>query len=144
MHITRKVNLGLAALALCITSAAARAELVVIVSSKNPTSTISVEQAADIFLASTSTFPAGTPATPINLAEGASQRDEFYSKVTGKSPAQVKGYWSKLIFTGKGHPPKEGPDSATVKKMVADNPNAIGYIEKSAVDASVKVILTVR
>jgi ABC-type phosphate transport system substrate-binding protein len=33
-------------------------------------------------------------------------------------------------------------NSADVKKMVANNANAIGYIEKSAVDASVKVLLT--
>jgi hypothetical protein len=32
-------------------------------------------------------------------------------------------------------------DSAAVKKAVAANPKAVGYIEKSAVDASVKVIL---
>jgi ABC-type phosphate transport system substrate-binding protein len=36
--------------------------------------------------------------------------------------------------------PKEAGDSAAVKKAVASDPKAIGYIEKSAVDASVKVI----
>jgi ABC-type phosphate transport system substrate-binding protein len=30
-----------------------------------------------------------------------------------------------------------------VKKFVAGNPNAIGYIEKSAVDGSVKSVLVV-
>ena len=33
-------------------------------------------------------------------------------------------------------------DSAAVKKAVAADPKAIGYIEKSAADASVKVIFT--
>jgi hypothetical protein len=33
--------------------------------------------------------------------------------------------------------------AAEVKKFVAGNPDAIGYIEKSAVDGSVKVLLTV-
>ena len=33
-------------------------------------------------------------------------------------------------------------DLNAVKKMVASDPKAIGYIEKSAVDASVKVIYT--
>ena len=38
--------------------------------------------------------------------------------------------------------PKEVGDSAAVKKAVAADPKAIGYIEKSAVDGSVKVLYT--
>ena len=45
-----------------------------------------------------------------------------------------------IIFTGKGQPPKEVPNTAEVKKLVSGNPNTIGYIEKSAVDSSVKVV----
>jgi len=37
--------------------------------------------------------------------------------------------------------PKQLRDSAAVKKAVAADPKAVGYIEKSAVDASVKVAL---
>jgi ABC-type phosphate transport system substrate-binding protein len=48
------------------------------------------------------------------------------------------------VFSGKATPPKELlSSSADVKKFVAANPDAIGYIEKSAVDGSVKVVLTV-
>ena len=54
----------------------------------------------------------------------------------------MKATWARLTFSGKGVPPKELPNSADVKKFVAGNPNAIGYIEKSAVDASVKVVLS--
>jgi ABC-type phosphate transport system substrate-binding protein len=36
----------------------------------------------------------------------------------------------------------EVQSSVDVKKTVAANPKAIGYIEKSAVDATVKVIYT--
>ena len=36
--------------------------------------------------------------------------------------------------------PKEVADSAAVKAAVAANPKAIGYIDKSAVDATVKVV----
>ena len=69
-------------------------------------------------------------------------RDDFYNKVTGKSAAQMKAYWSKIIFTGKGQPPKEVADNAAVKKLVADSPSAIGYIDKSALDSSVKAVFS--
>ena len=80
---------------------------------------------------------------PADQAESSAIRDQFYNKVTGKQAAQVKAAWSRLVFSGKGTPPKELASSAEVKKFVAANPDAIGYIEKSAVDGSVKTVLTV-
>ena len=68
--------------------------------------------------------------------------DEFYKKVLDKEAGQVKALWSKLVFTGKATMPKEVAGSAAVKAAVAANPKAIGYIEKSAVDATVKVVFT--
>ena len=65
----------------------------------------------------------------------------FYEKATGHDLSQVKATWSRLIFTGKAQPPKEVADAAAVKKAVAADPKAIGYIEKSEVDSSVKVVL---
>ncbi len=44
-------------------------------------------------------------------------------------------------FTGKAAAPKELQDAAAVKKAVAADPKAIGYIEKSALDASVKAAI---
>lgn len=118
------------------------ADVAVVVSAKSPVSSLTAEQVSQIFLGKTSTFPGGQQALPIDQAEGQAARDEFYSKITGKSAAQVKAYWSKLIFTGKGQPPKEVPNSAEVKKLVANNPNTIAYIDKASVDSSVKVVLS--
>ncbi|MFA6014528.1 MAG: phosphate ABC transporter substrate-binding protein [Gallionellaceae bacterium] len=114
----------------------AQADVVVVVGTKNSTASLSKEQASDIFLGK------ATNLTPLDQPESSPLRDDFYSKVTGKSAAQAKSYWSKLSFTGKGTPPKEAQSSADIKKQVAENPNLIGYIEKSAVDASVKVVFS--
>jgi hypothetical protein len=46
------------------------------------------------------------------------------------------------VFTGQGQPPKEVADPASVKKAVAADPKTVGYIDKSDVDASVKVVLS--
>jgi ABC-type phosphate transport system substrate-binding protein len=143
MHIANNIKRTFVAISFALSAGAACAEVVVIVSAKSSVSTLSNEQATDIFL-SAATFPGGSMAVPIDQSEGSPVRDEFYSKVASKSPPQLKAYWAKVIFTGKGRPPKEVPDSTTIKKLVADNPNIIGYVEKGAVDASVKVVLTVR
>jgi ABC-type phosphate transport system substrate-binding protein len=121
----------------------AAAELVVIVSSKSPVSALRPEQVADIFLGQIASFPGGAEAVALDQNIGSPERDEFYSKVTSKTRPLVKAYWTKMIFTGRGQPPKEIGNSAAVRKMVADNPTLIGYIDKSALDASVKTVLLV-
>ena len=122
-------------------AAAGAAELVVIVSAKNPLAALRTDQVADIFLGQVGRFPDGGDAVALDQAIGSAQRDEFYAKVTARTPAQVKAYWSKMVFTGRGQPPREAPSSAAIRKLVADNPALIGYIDRSALDASVKPVL---
>lgn len=121
----------------------AQAQVVVIVSPKSAGAAMTADQVSTIFLGKSNTLPGGGTAAAVDQPEGAAVREQFYSKVTGKQAAQVKAAWARLVFSGKATPPKELASSAEVKKFVAANPDAIGYIEKSAVDASVKVVLSV-
>ena len=132
----KKILSALLASALVAAALPASAEIVVIVNKDNPASRMFSEQASQFFLGKSAMF------TPVDQAEGSKIRADFYQKVADKDPAQVKAIWSKLVFTGKATPPKEFKSNAEVKKAVADDPKAIGYIDKSAVDDSVKVILT--
>jgi ABC-type phosphate transport system substrate-binding protein len=117
------------------------AEVVVIVSAKSKISSLSISQTARIFLGKSSSFPDGSTAIPLDQAEGSQIRNEFYAKVTGKDPAQINAYWSKIIFTGEGQPPRQLQGNDSIRKAVARNPKAIGYIDKSAVTRKVKIIL---
>ena len=127
-------------LALATASARAADDVVAVVSSKSPITSLSSAQVADIFLGKSSRFPDGSPALPIDLSEDSPLRDRFYAQFTGKSPAQVKAHWSKIIFTGRGQPPMQAASGVQARKMVAENPNAIGYIEPGLVDSSVRVL----
>jgi len=133
-----------ALLAATLNHGAAAGELVVIVSARNPVSALGKDQVADIFLGQIAHFPGGTEAIALDQNIGSPERDEFYSKVASKTRPLLKAYWTKMIFTGRGQPPKEVANSATIRKMVAENPALIGYIDKSALDSSVKAVLTVR
>lgn len=120
----------------------AAADVAVVVGAKSPLSTLSAEQVSSLFMGKARTFPDGSPALAVDQKESAPARVEFYTKVLGKDEAQMKAYWSRLVFTGKGSPPKELDGNAAVKQAVGADPKLIGYIEKSAVDASVKVLLS--
>ena len=121
---------------------ASQAGVVLVVSAKSGAAKLTNEQAAQLFLGKSPTLPGAGEAVLIDQAEGSPVRDAFYGKVVGKSPAQVKAIWSRLVFSGSARPPKEAASSAEVKKLVAANPNAIGYIDSADVDASVKVLLS--
>ena len=136
--------LAAAILSASLCQAAAASELVVIVSSKSPVTALRQEQVADIFLGQIANFPGGAEAVALDQSIGSPERDEFYNKVTSKTRPLVKAYWTKMIFTGRGQPPKEVGGSAAIRKMVADNPSLIGYIDKSSLDPSVKVVMLVR
>lgn len=141
MNIINPLRMALAAAAL-LAAQAASAQVAVIVNPKSPLASMTPEQVSAIFMGKTNTLPSGGAAAPADLPEGNAAHEAFYSKAAGKSAAQVKATWARLTFSGKAVPPKELPSAADVKKFVASNPDAIGYIEKSAVDGSVKVVLT--
>ena len=126
-----KVMVGLA---MTLTSYAAMADFVVVVNLKNPAALITKEQISQCFLGATNNW------TPVDLPESSPIRTDFYKVVTDTEPSQVRSIWSKLVFTGKARPAKQLLNSDDVKKQVASDVNAIGYIDKSAADGTVRVV----
>ena len=131
-------NLISASILLAVSSLAS-AEVAVIVNPANGDN-IGKDDIQKIYLAKTKTFPGGKTAIPVDQAEGSAIRVEFITKVINKDEAQMKSYWSRLIFTGKGVPPKVLASDAEVKDLVGRNVDAIGFIDAGSVDGSVKVI----
>lgn len=130
-----KLRLSLiAALALVATCASA-ADLVVIANPAAATP-LTKDQVADLFLGKSQTL------APVDQSESSAIYADFYRKATGRDVAQVKATWARLVFSGKAQAPRQLPDSAAVKKAVAADPKAVGYIEKSALDSSVKTVLS--
>jgi ABC-type phosphate transport system substrate-binding protein len=124
----------------CYITGSAFAETLVIVNKNAKVETLDKEQIADIYLGKSPTLPNGEQVIAIDYNENIPLRDTFHSATTGKTQSQLKAYWSRLLFSGKGTPPKEVDDEASMKKLVADNPSIIGYISSENVDDSVKVV----
>jgi len=122
----------------------ALADVVVVVGANSGVTTISTGDAKNIFLGKSDKLADGTAAVPVYQAESSAAHGAFRDTVLGKNASQLKAYWSQLVFSGKGNPPKEVDNSATVKAHVASTPGGIGYIDASEVDGSVKVLLTVK
>lgn len=93
-----------------------------------------------IFLGKKKVYPDGSELIAISQDESSPVRDEFVQNVVGKSLSQYRAYWAQLVFTGRGKPPKDVGRDDQVKKLVAQNPAVIGYIDAAKVDDSVKVV----
>lgn len=109
----------------------------------NPIAGLSAEQAAQIYLGRTRTFPDGKPATPVDQPEGSTAREKFITSVLQKNERTLKSYWTKLLYTGKGRPPDVIGNDELVKEWVSRNQSALGYVDGRVLDESVKVLLIV-
>lgn len=116
------------------------ADVVVVVSPENPATAMTKGQVANLFLGRSYHFPNGNRVRPVDQTEGEGMRQAFYRELVGWTPAQLKSYWSRMIFTGRGEPPRMVSGDDEVKDFVASHPGGIGYISEQAVDDSVKVL----
>lgn len=127
--------------ALLLPQAANAADLVVIANRGAGIDRLTRYQVLDIYLGRYRTFPSGIAAMPIDLAVKSGEREAFYQTIARKDAAEISAYWARLIFSGQGSPPFQISDSRAAVELVASNRNAIAYVERSAVDKRVKVIL---
>jgi len=132
----KKLILGAVLLAVTGTS---YADIDVIVHPSNA-SNIDAKAIKKIFTGKAKSFSSGDKAVPITQADSSAVTGEFNSKVIKKSSSQLKAYWSKLVFTGKGTPPKSVANDQEVIDLVAKNPNMIGFVSKGSAGGSVKVV----
>jgi ABC-type phosphate transport system substrate-binding protein len=123
----------------CSISLFSLADIVVVVHPANDAA-LDKKSVQRVFLGKEKKFSNGKEVLPINQVPSSAARGSFDTDTLGRSSTQIAAYWSKLVFTGKGIPPKELDNDAAVLAIVADNPNAIGYIDSASVSGAVKVI----
>lgn len=114
--------------------------MVVIVNAGSHIHSLTRSQVIDIFMGRFRQLPTGATALPIDVADAA-ERQIFYERLVHKSLAEIGSYWARLVFSGQATPPFRAPDSGAAIKLVANNPDAIGYCYRSAVTGRVKVVL---
>jgi ABC-type phosphate transport system substrate-binding protein len=123
----------------CSISLFSFADVVVIVHPSNEAA-LNIKIVKRIFLGKEKKFSDGKEVLPVNQVPSSGARGSFDTDTLGRSSTQIAAYWSKLVFTGKGIPPEELGNDAAVLAIVADNPNAIGYVDRASVSDAVKAV----
>jgi ABC-type phosphate transport system substrate-binding protein len=124
-------------IAVTITSPTYAEELVVIVHAQR-TVEPSLEDIAQIYLKKRRFWSDGDPIVPVNRDARSRAREFFVRTVFGTELRQLAVYWNREYFRGVLPPATLASDEA-VRRFVASEPRAIGYVHPSAVDDSVKI-----
>ena len=117
--------------------------LVVIVNPSIGVQHLSRREVTDIFLGRYRSFPSGASALPIDLDISSPARTQFYLLLAHKDSSDMGSYWARLTFSGKISPPFAVADARMAIDIVANNPNAIAYVDRSAVDERVRIALEI-
>lgn len=117
------------------------ADVAVIVHAGSAIDSLTDLQVKSIFLGKKLEFPDGSPASPVDIQEGNSIRIEFYKNIINMSEESLTKYWAKQTFSGNTIPSKQVKDTKSVLEEVARDGSAIGYVDISEVNPSVKVVL---
>ena len=134
-------NLLACALLAGILPSIAFADGVVVIVNKANSNAIDKALVAKVYLGEARTWAGGGSIVAYDLPEDNLLREDFDGAIVGKSETSLKALWSQNVFSGKALPPKTAASDDEVKKAVAANKNAIGYIQSRNVDDSVKVVL---
>lgn len=118
------------------------ADLVLVCGRGSPIVQLNREQAERLYLGRLAALPEGATVHPVDLPAGP-LRDQFYQKLTGKNPNQIRAYWSRQVFAGRAVPPREADNPAELRALVASHPDLVGYLPESDVDGSVRVLLKI-
>jgi len=118
-------------------SAGSGLRIAVIVNRDRPDS---IERAAiaDIYLRRRRFWDDGSPIIPLNREAGSPLREAFSRLVFGTGSDQLSAYWNEQYFHGV-LPPATLPSSQAIRRFVASEPSAIGYVEAGEADSTVRV-----
>ena len=69
-----------------------------------------------------------------------SYKEEFYKILTNKNTAQLRSYWTRLIFTGKGKPPKQVESQEELAHYMDNSEVIITYLPLKSVQSNMNVL----
>jgi hypothetical protein len=118
----------------------AGAELVVVANPKSGIDRLTQQEIIYLFMGRLRLLPSGTQAMPIDQGIDTPERANFYRRLVNKEPAEIKAYWSRLVFSGGSHPPSTADSRDELIRMISNNPGAIGYLERDQLDSRLRVI----
>jgi ABC-type phosphate transport system substrate-binding protein len=100
---------------------------------------LSIDDVAQIYLRRKRFWSDGSPVVPLNLSSTDPLRKRFSRVVLRQDAQRLAEYWNRQYFYGV-FPPATLASAEAMRRYVAADPNAIGYVPSSLVDDSVRIL----
>ena len=115
-------------------------ERIAVIVSPSVIDTVNSEELARMYQRKQRFWKNGTPIIPVNLSVEHPLRRSFSRLVLGAVPEDLVAYWNEQYFHGIA-PPYVLTSEAAILQFVATTPGAIGYVNATAVNGDVHVLL---
>jgi ABC-type phosphate transport system substrate-binding protein len=140
------VGAAMAAVAVWDSSAGAQptGAVRVIVHRNNASASADRQVLRSIFQTKTTRWASGERVKPLNLPRNHPARGDFDRAVLGLTPEESERYWIDRKIRGGAPPPLTLADEATVRRVVAQTPGAIGYVTSADLGEEVRVVAVIR
>ena len=102
----------------------------IVVHPSNPLESITRAELSAIYMKRTRSWRDGREIVPVDQPASSPVREHFSRSILGKSVAYVTRYWQRLIFSGRGIPPRQLQNDAAVLELVKNSREAIGYVAR--------------
>lgn len=117
----------------------AQADLVIVTGSNSSITSLTENEVRQLFSGLLKTI-GGQRVQPLDLPGTAEPREEFYRKVMGRTSEQMRAYWTRLIFTGQGKPPREVSNIGELETLLISSAEHIGYLTESNLTGNMRVL----
>ena len=101
---------------------------------------LDLEQIAQIYLKRRRFWAGGDAIVPVNREAGSPAREVFTREVLRIDATRLGVYWNRAYFRGVLPPATLASDEA-IRRFVARDRRAIGYVDARLIDDSVRVVL---
>lgn len=114
-------------------------QLVVVAHQDVPVDAITLRELQRIYLGKSTRWAGGERIKPV-LLEDASVLGLFITDYLARTEENFSVYWKRMVFTGKGRPPRAFAERAELAFFVRATPGAIGFLPADADRTDLKVI----
>lgn len=122
-----------------IEPARADSALVVVMSAESDVEALTRDQIINIFLGRFRLLPNGLSALPIDHPSD-DIKAALYMRLVNKQPAEIRSYWSRLVFSGKTAPPHQAESRQEILARLAKSPAAIAYLPADELPPDLAVV----
>lgn len=122
-------------------AAAGARDVALIVHPRNPVSDVSWAEVAAMLKGEQQHWKGGRKIYLILLEAGTAERAIVLDRVYRMTDLQLKQYWLAKLYRGDISAfPRAAASSGTARRIVAQAPNALAFVDAAAADATVKVL----